>query len=570
MRTHWIAALATACTLTASRGALAYETLQGPTELRYWDASRAYAGLTLFAAAGKTYLIDMSGRLVHSWDKVGTNPHLLDDGSLLDATKDDPSGFGGFQVVDWDGNVTWQYTESRAGYSPHHDFTRIWNPKLQQYTTLYIANKSVTQAEAIAAGADPAKGPYDGAQMDTLVEVDAAGTVVWEWRFFDHVVQDLDASKPNHVASGKTVRDYPGRININMPGNPLKKDWLHCNSLDYNQALDQIVTNSVQGEFYVIDHGATFVAGDPAASIATAASAAGDFLYRFGDPARYGQGDPPSITQNWTVATAGHKQIGGAHDISWIPDGLPGAGRFLIFNNGQLLFERTPQSYVFEIDPYLDSSKSNTGHYVNPPEASYTRVQPVNTNNDDKVPKNVSNQIVWSYRSKTPTAFFSHIGGSAQRLPNGNTLVCADTDGHLFEVAADGTLAWEYVNPVTRTGALGVMPDDYPMLNSVFRAYRFPTDHVAFAGKTLTAGNTLTGNDPGADAGAVVGDASAPTSGGGGSAAIDCNSCPATPSSGGGGCNAGATRPQAGLLVGLLAAGLSLGLAYGRRRRPAA
>ena len=44
------------------------------------------------------------------------------------------------------------------------------------------------------------------------------------------------------------------------------------NSLDYNADLGHIVTNPVQGEFYVIDQDGTFsvVAGDAAAEIANA------------------------------------------------------------------------------------------------------------------------------------------------------------------------------------------------------------------------------------------------------------------------------------------------------------
>jgi hypothetical protein len=83
----------------------------------------------------------------------------------------------------------------------------------------------------------------------------------------------------------------------------------------------------VQGELYVIDHNGTFIAGDPKASIAKAAGPAGDFLYRFGDPARYAQGDPPKVLENWDSATSGHKQMGGAHDVRWICPGLPGAGQ---------------------------------------------------------------------------------------------------------------------------------------------------------------------------------------------------------------------------------------------------
>jgi formylglycine-generating enzyme required for sulfatase activity len=159
----------------------------------------------------------MQGNVMHRWQAVGTNPKLLPDGHLLDASKDDPSGFAGFQEVDWDGKVVWQYTESRAGYAPHHDFIRVNNKKLGAATTMYIANRSITNAQALAVGADPANAPYDKAQVDAIVEVDASGTVVWEWWFLDHLVQAANPAWPNYVGSGKTLADSPGRLDEQHP-----------------------------------------------------------------------------------------------------------------------------------------------------------------------------------------------------------------------------------------------------------------------------------------------------------------------------------------------------------------
>jgi len=105
----------------------------------------------------------MNGLLVKSWP-LASNPRLLDSGNLLDFA----TGSGvptGLVELDWDRNVVWGYTESRSTYHPHGDFTRIYNPKLGAYTTLYIANKDVTHAQCIAAGCDPVDGPYDGAQI---------------------------------------------------------------------------------------------------------------------------------------------------------------------------------------------------------------------------------------------------------------------------------------------------------------------------------------------------------------------------------------------------------------------
>lgn len=470
--------------------ARAYDALERPTEMLYWDSSRAYNGYTLFGVRGTTYLLDMEGRVVHTW-RVGTNPHLLDNGHVLDAATNDPSGFGGFKELDWDGVVVWQYTDTRSTYHPHHDFTRIFNPKLQAYTTLYVANKDLTAAQCLAAGAANIDQKAGGIQMDAIVEVDMTGKVVWEWCFFDHLVQDVDPTKSNYVGVGKAIADYPGRLNINLPGKPLRNDWLHCNSLDYNGELDQIVVNSVQGEFYVIDHGGTFVAGNPTASIAKAASSAGDFLYRFGDPARYEQGDPPAILEDWTQSTNGHKQLGGAHDVQWIGAGLTGAGHFLIFDNAQYLSEHTPQSYVLEIDPFLNGEGNDAGTYVNPPVAGYNLWEaPAVT---DKSPKWMSRQIVWSYSSLSNLTLFSHIGCSAQRLPNGNTLICADTEGYITEVTAEGRVVWEYIVPVTPSGIVQAIGDNLPMVNSIFRAYRYGPDHPALAGRTLSPGKTIAG-----------------------------------------------------------------------------
>ncbi len=40
----------------------AYEALQGPTELLYWDKTNAYPGYTWFGVRGTTYLLDREGR----------------------------------------------------------------------------------------------------------------------------------------------------------------------------------------------------------------------------------------------------------------------------------------------------------------------------------------------------------------------------------------------------------------------------------------------------------------------------------------------------------------------------
>ena len=62
----------------------------------------------------------------------------------------------------------------------------------------------------------------------------------------------------------------------------------------------------------------------------------------------------------------------------------------------------------------------------------------------------LSGEIVWEYRGDPEAGFWSPVGSGAQRLPNGNTLICAmnwSEPGRIFEVTPDGETVWEYWNP---------------------------------------------------------------------------------------------------------------------------
>lgn len=62
----------------------------------------------------------------------------------------------------------------------------------------------------------------------------------------------------------------------------------------------------------------------------------------------------------------------------------------------------------------------------------------------------VSGSIVWEYKTDPPRAFFSPVGSGQQRLPNGNTLICAmnwSETGRIFEVTPEGAIVWEFWDP---------------------------------------------------------------------------------------------------------------------------
>ena len=487
----------------------AYEAFQGPTELIYHDPARAYQGYTMFTPmrGRNTYLIDMNGGVINTWPipaswrdpQIRESARLLDDGTLV--RKKTAGGVGSmpgtYQLVDWDGNIIWEHEHDRADLSGHHDFRIIWNPKLQQRTLMYAATRTISHEQVIALGADPALRESYASRPDGLVEVDMDGNIIWEWNISDHLVQDIDPA----LSGYGVVSEHPGKLDPNF-GPGVSGNWIHINAFDYNELLDHVViNNSRMSEFYVIDHGATFVPGDPQRSTALAASDAGDFIYRWGNPCVSDSGECPSMTDEGMSTSNGHQQVFFSHDIQWITgrefgpleQQVPGAGHFLIYNNGA----RQPGptfSSVIEIDPY--DGPMEDGVYIPETVAGYASAS-VGGGMSART-QHVSRQIVWSFSATSPNSFYSPYISGVQRLPNGNTLVCPGAHGHIFEVTADGDIVWEYINPVgdrleNDRGIYRTMTDSAgEAFNSIFKCQRYSPDFPGLEGRDLTPKGTIT------------------------------------------------------------------------------
>jgi hypothetical protein len=520
----------------------AVEVFQAPTEVIQYDADKAYNGYTLFCPFASTtqYLIDMRGNVVHTWEcetTPGLYGYLMEDGVLLRgsaraaAGTADTSGLlsgggasSGVQEIAWDGTVLWDWEWYTADHRRHHDFRKIWNNILNEYTYISIEWTRMDIDDAIALGADDTYadewadvgryGTADGWSPGGIVEVNAAKQVIWRWNFADHCVQNHDAAKIvdfedaiGITRTGPTFgdpEDYPEKLDTNglsygdVYHVPVY-DWNHCNSLDYNADLDHITINAKHwSEFYVIDHGGTFVANETVPG-AKAATDDGDFLYRFGNPAAYNQGDPAGYH------TEGHQQMYASHDIQWIGGAnsawdaseLPGGGNFLIFDNGTWCTNMT-HSEVLEIDGGWNGTA-----YVNPPDAGYIAKHGGSYGGVGAASYNLSNQVEWYYRSRYMNSFAGMFISGNQRLPNGNTLICSGPTGHFFEVTRGDPLAtppvypeivWEYINPHNRgVGIVTTQKDSHTNSAMTFRCFRYPADYPGLAGKDLTPKGTITG-----------------------------------------------------------------------------
>ncbi len=96
-----------------------------------------------------------------------------------------------------------------------------------------------------------------------------------------------------------------------------------------------------------------------------------------------------------------------------------------------------------------------------------------------------TNEITWEYQGDPPLSFYSYNISSAERFPNGNTLVCEGAPGRVFEITQGGEIVWEYISPFFVENLPTAGGSRFGNANAVFRAHRYAEDHPAFAGKDL-------------------------------------------------------------------------------------
>lgn len=106
--------------------------------------------------------------------------------------------------------------------------------------------------------------------------------------------------------------------------------------------------------------------------------------------------------------------LSGQHEPYMIAKELPGAGNVLVFDNGASPWKdlgHAGRSYVLEIDP-------------------------------------VRKKVEWVYENGEQ--FHSSYTSSAERLPNGNTMICESAGRRVFEVTPACEIVWEYVQGSSR------------------------------------------------------------------------------------------------------------------------
>lgn len=436
-------------------------------------------GYILFAPKHNTmtYLINNEGRIIHEWTNCtyepGQSVYLMENGNLLRCCFSKNHVFGGggdggrIEEYDWDDNLVWSMeintgdkNNPSGAKMMHHDVEVLPNGNI-----LAIVWEYKTLAECLQAGRDPNKMDAEYLWPDYIAEIKKTGTsggdIIWEWHVWDHLIQDFDQTKENYGV----ISEHPELIDINFwaeTGHPYRANWNHMNSIDYNPELDQIML-SVRGfsEIWIIDHSTS--TAEAAGHTGGRSGKGGDLLYRWGNPRAYGAG------------SAQDQILFQGHDPQWIESGLPGAGDIIMFNNGPELGFSTV--VVWDI-PQTDEN----GNY---PLESGNAYGPDNA--------------YWIYnpeREYQDWKFFSAEISGAQRLPNGNTLICSGTKGFFSEITEDQEVVWEYICPVGQDGPLAYneeppLDDRGHGMNGVFKIHRYASNFPAFTGKNLVPGDLI-------------------------------------------------------------------------------
>ena len=416
-----------------------------PTGTTIYDPDRCWSGYTLFQARELgALLIEMNGAEVKLWKGLQGFPNkLLPGGFVMGHTGERSHNFGmqdyiDVVQVDWDGNIVWKFNEYEFIEDPgeeaqwmaraHHDFQREGNPVgyyvpemeplVDHGNTMLLCHKNLVEPEISD------KRLID----DTIIEVNWEGELIWEWVCSEHFAE---------MGFREDARNILCRDPNFRPAGGGMGDWMHINSMSTlgpNKWYD-----TGDGRFHPDN---IIWCGRETNIMAIIDKTSGNLVWKLGP--NY-DNTPEERELGWII---------GHHHAHMIPKGLPGEGNILVFDNGGWAGYGTPNpaaptgiknalrdySRILEFDP---TSLKIIWQYT-PEEAGY--LMPVDANR-----------------------FYSPFISSAQRLPNGNTLITEGSGGRLIEVTAEHDLVWEYISPYW---------GNLMNINMVYRAYRVPYDWI--------------------------------------------------------------------------------------------
>jgi hypothetical protein len=416
-----------------------------PTGTTLFEPGKSWSGYTLFIARETgCALVDMNGNVVHLWKGLhGFPTKPLPGGQVMGSlgVRSPRYGFMDYMdvvQVDWDGNVVWKFDQYEYIEDPgqegmwmarqHHDYQREGSPV--GYYAPGLA-PLVEGGNTLILGHKDVKDPRisDKPLLDDVIyEVNWKGDIIWEWVCSEHF-DEMDFSEAARNALSRNPTMVVGKGEVG--------DWMHMNSIStlgpnrwYDQGDERFHPDNIIWD------------GRQTNIIAITDKESGRIVWQIG----------PDYDGSQAVRELGW--IIGQHHAHMIPRGLPGEGNILVFDNGGFSGYGSP------------NPGAPTGH--NNALRDYSRVIEFDP---------ITLKVTWQYSYEEAgflpkmnnSDFYSPLISSAQRLPNGNTLITEGSSGRIFEVTTGFEIVWEYVSPY-----YGINKN----ANFVYRAYRVPYNWV--------------------------------------------------------------------------------------------
>lgn len=415
-----------------------------PTGTTIYYPEKCWNGYTLFQAelnrknGWGAVLIDMNGNVVNRWKGLDGMPNkMLPGGHIIGSTEVRNYKYGFQDMIDvveadWDGNIIWKFDKYELIKDPwqkprwmarqHHDYQREGNPvgyyvpgmepKVGGGKTLILCHKNLINPKI-----------SDKLLMDdTIIEVDGRGKITWEWTCSEHF-EEMGFSP----RAKTTLKRNPGI----SPMSSGKGDWMHTNSMSTlgpNKYYD-----SGDKRFHPDN---IIWAGRQTNITAIISRKSSRIVWQLG----------PYFTATKALREIG--QIIGQHHAHLIPRGLPGEGNILLFDNGGAAGYGAP-------NPGAPDGFSNARR-------DFSRVLELDP---------ITLEVKWQYPAPGPGPgggqLYSSFVSSAQRLPNGNTLITEGNGGRIIEVTKEQEIVWEYISPYEHR-RFGMC--------LIYRAYRVPYD----------------------------------------------------------------------------------------------
>lgn len=396
-------------------------------------------GYTLFNNLNddRVFLINTCGEVVNQWDfsgKISRMSYILDNGNILQSSDESAD------IRDWDNNILWSINYNTLGFKIHHDIAPLPNGNF-----LVVISDSYTEEEMHAIGKDAS---FTGSNfvLDKVVEIQPVGTndanIVWEWKFFDHLIQNFYSNKPNFGDIGSNPQLMDMNFESSSPAN-----FTHVNGIDYNADLDQIILSARHTrEIYIIDHSTTTL--EAASHSGGIYGKGGDFLWRWGNPSVYDKG------------TASNQQLGHQHDPRWIKEGVH-KGKISVFSN----------------DGYGSDLTASSIHIIDP--------NPINGVYDMVSGKFLPTDYSWSFSgSIMGDVLLQTKRSGVQILPNNNALINETDSGRITEINSAGKVIWVYKIPVSAGNTFPQFTTNITD-NGSFRAVRYPENYSGFNSVTM-------------------------------------------------------------------------------------